>query len=142
MPERRKPTAILERSGAFAKNPQRKRARANEPIPRPFGNCPAHLSSTDKKIWAELFAKLQPGVAGDSDEMAFEVLVCLVGNFRHREKLQLPQVIGEVSQMNLLFSKFGMTPADRSRVTGSPDDRASDPLESIRRAKTASDIVQ
>jgi hypothetical protein len=64
-----------------------------------------------------------------------------VANFRYRKKARLPQVIGEVSQMNLLSSKFGMTPADRSRVTASPDDRASEPLENIRRAKTADDIV-
>src|SRR5215472_3167714 len=99
--------------------------RENEPIPRPFGACPAHLSSSAKKIWAEVFAKWQPGVAGDSDEAAFEILVCLLANFRYRKKARPPQVISEVSQMNLLLGKFGMTPADRSRVTASPDDQAS-----------------
>ena len=28
----------------------------------------------------------------------------------------MPQVVGEIAQMNKLFTQFGMTPADRSRV--------------------------
>jgi P27 family predicted phage terminase small subunit len=40
--------------------------------------------------------------------------------------------------------EFGLTPASISRITlpKSPDDSAQDPLENIRRAKTASDVVQ
>jgi hypothetical protein len=50
--------------------------------------------------------------------------------------------MGEAAQMNKLFTQFGKPPADRSRVTAGPDDRASDALENIRCAKTNSDIVQ
>lgn len=42
------------------------------------------------------------------------------------------------------LASFGLDPASRSRLSISedPNDRPSDPLENIRRAKTASDVVQ
>lgn len=63
------------------------------------------------------------GVAFDSDQLAFEVLVCLVANFRQRRKRREEQVVGELAQMNKLFAQFGMTPADRSRVKAAPPEK-------------------
>jgi hypothetical protein len=69
--------------------------------------------------------------------------VCLVADFRRRCRLGVPQIVGEIAQMNKLFTQFGMTPADRSRVQAENlAGRASDPLENVRRAKTNNDIVQ
>lgn len=120
MPKPRVPTALLEAKGSFLHNPARKRAREHEPVPRAFGSAPSHLEKEEKKVWTELAQKLQPGVAGDSDEMAFEVLVCLVVNFRRRRKSCLPEIVGEIAQMNKPFTQFGMTPSDRSRVKIEP----------------------
>lgn len=128
----RTPTETLVAKGSFLRHPERKRARSSEPIPRPFGEAPKHLGKDEKKVWNELSQKLQPGVAGDSDETAFEVLVCLVVNFRRRRKSRLPEVVGELAQMNKLFVQFGMTPADRSRVSASPgEEKKNDPWSKL-----------
>ncbi len=113
----RTPTAVLESRGAFVKHPERKRQREGEPEPSgPMSQPPSHLSAAEKKVWNELAGKLAPGVAGNSDETAFEVLVCLVANYRKRNRLGLPCVVGELSAMNQLFGRFAMTPVDRGKV--------------------------
>lgn len=108
----RKPTALLETAGAFAKNPQRRIARQGEPIPTgELGEPPACLDREEKAAWRELAAELQPGVAGNCDRSAFEELVKLkVGARRHR--------LSGTEQGLLLsyLSKFGLTPSDRSKV--------------------------
>jgi len=106
MPQPRVPTAMLEAKGSFLKHPERRRARDAEPKPRPFGQAPPNLGKDEKRVWDELTGKLQPGVAGDSDETAFEVLVCLVVNFRRRRESRLPEVVGELAQMNKLFTQL------------------------------------
>ncbi len=131
MPKPRVPTASLEARGSFMRHPERKRARANEPVPsRSLSEPPQYLAPAEMLIWQELSAKLPAGVAFDSDETAFEVLVCLVFAFRKRQALALPHVVGELSAMNKLFTQFGMTPADRSKVKTS-DENTQDPLEAF-----------
>jgi hypothetical protein len=121
MPQPRVPTATLKAKGSFLKHPERARARKNEPTPHgPLGDAPAALTKEEAQIWDELSAALPTGVAFSSDQAAFEVLVCLVANFRQRRRRKEDQVVGELAQMNKLFVQFGMTPADRSRVKATP----------------------
>ncbi len=141
MPKPRVPTASLEARGSFMRHPERKRARANEPVPsRPLSAPPLYLAPAEMLIWQELSAKLPANVAFD-DETAFEVLVCLVSAFRKRQALFQPHVVGELASMNKLFTQFGMTPADRSKVKTS-DDNAQDPLEAFLSAKPSRETPQ
>ena len=118
MPQPRVPTAELEARGSFRAHPERKAKRKNEPRPSgPLCDPPAWLSKAQRQEWAYLASRMPEGVASNWDETAFEVLVCLVVSFRHRQKLGLPVVVGELTAMNRLFTQFGMTPADRSRVS-------------------------
>jgi phage terminase small subunit len=76
MPQPRKPSNLLKMTGAFAKNPDRGRARANEPVPTgELGGPPKHLSPAAKKIWHELAKQLPTGVAADCDRLSFGVEV-------------------------------------------------------------------
>ena len=111
------PTQILDKRGSFLRHPERKRAREGEPKPNaPLGNPPAELDREHKCVWRKVAAKIPFGVASNCDEVAFEILVCLIVSFRQRRRQNVPQVVGEIAQMNKLFTQFGMTPADRSRV--------------------------
>jgi hypothetical protein len=59
----RKPTAVLEQGGAFVKDPQRKRARQNEPKPSgPIGDPPDHLDREEIQAWQYLASILLPGI--------------------------------------------------------------------------------
>ena len=67
-------------------------------------------------VWRKVAAKIPLGVASNCDEVAFEILVCLIVGFRQRGRQNMPQVMGEIAQINRLLAQFGMRPADRSRV--------------------------
>jgi hypothetical protein len=123
----RTPTQILEAKGSFLCHPERKRAREGEPKPNGLlGGPPADFDREHCAVWHEHEAKMPAGIASNWDKTAFEVLICLIFNFRRRRKEKLPQVVGEIAQMNKLFTQFGMTPADRSRVSTKPKDEKKD----------------
>jgi hypothetical protein len=122
----RKPTALLEATGRFLHDPQRRRAREHEPkAVGAIGEPHRDLGRAEKRIWRELAVELPLGVAGNSDRLAFRKLVRLEALSR--------QGITKVSEEQLLRSylaAFGMTPSDRSRVTLLPVQRSlkQDPL--------------
>jgi phage terminase small subunit len=108
------PTAILDAKGAFIINPQR--SRPNEPTSdRPLGSPPKYLSKEHKKIWKEIAKRLPLGVLLETDRDAFEMMVRLTYKMRN-ETAEAPMMAAERSTLISLWSRFAMTPADRSRV--------------------------
>ena len=122
----RTPTAILEARGSFINHKNRKDARAGEPVvTKKLGGPPKSCTDEQKKLWRE-FAKIVPvGVASYADRWAVEIVVCAMAKFRAGTI-----TAGERSQLTSLLSRFGLTPADRSRVVATlapkPDDEWSD----------------
>ena len=108
----RTPTAILEARGSFIGHKNRKEARAGEPVvTKRLGSPPKTFTDEQKKLWRE-FAKMVPaGVATYADRWAVEIVVCAMTKFRAGTITG-----GERSQLTSLLSRFGLTPADRSRV--------------------------
>jgi hypothetical protein len=108
----RTPTAILESRGSFIGHKNRKEARAGEPVvTKKLGGPPKTFTDEQKKLWRE-FAKIVPaGVATYADRWAVEIVVCAMAKFPAGTITG-----GERSQLTSLLSKFGLTPADRSRV--------------------------
>ena len=105
------PTEILDARGSFLKHPERR--RPNEPQEaRSLGNAPRCLTAEQKKLWAEVAHALPPGVGKFSDRYALEILVRLLAKERgdsinNNERGQLIKLLGS----------FGMTPADRSKIS-------------------------
>jgi hypothetical protein len=131
----RKPTAMLEASGAFLRHPERRRARASEPKPRrPLGAPPDRLPETVRAIWEELAEKLAPGVAMESDELMFEVLVVLAHKFRASKASAM-----DVRLLAQISGKFGMVPSERSKVSAADvvDDDVTSGLEAFRAMEAA-----
>jgi hypothetical protein len=105
------PTAILDAKGAFIVNPQR--SRPSEPkSDRPLGSPPKYLSKEEKLVWKEVAKRLLPGVALESDRDAFEMMVRMTSAMRSGH----PLTAAERTTLISLWSRFAMTPADRSRV--------------------------
>jgi hypothetical protein len=126
MGRNRTPTAILESRGSFINHQNRKEARAGEPVvTKRLGSPPKSFTDEQKQTWRE-FAKMVPaGVATYADRWAVEIVVCAMAKFRSGT------IAGaERAQLTSLLSKFGLTPADRSRVVATlapqPDDEWSD----------------
>ncbi len=119
----RKPTNILSLSGAFKKNPQRAKERANEPEPTgKIGAVPKHLTDDERRAWRDLVATAPEGVLCKFDRLALEAAAkCLAemraGSFDH------------LKEWRQWCSRFGMTPADRSRVQAPKAPKAKSPYE-------------
>jgi hypothetical protein len=119
MPRNRVPTEILDAKGAFLANPQRK--RDNEPTTAsadPLGSPPTRLTKDEKKVWKEVAKRMLPGVVFASDRDAFELMVRLTVRMRAEDhtKEETLMTAAEKTLLVSLWSRFAMTPADRSRV--------------------------
>lgn len=113
MPRPRKPTNVLELSGAFRKNPSRGRARSNEPRPTDdVGPPPGRLGADVTEAWNELVAMAHPGTLSSSDrafmEYAAKVWLAVKSSDEIDPKLGI--------RFEAVIARLGMSPADRSRV--------------------------
>ena len=76
-----------------------------------LGSPPKTLTDEQKQTWRESAKMVPAGVATYSDRWAVEIVVCAMVKFR------AGTITGaERSQLTSLLSRFGLTPADRSRV--------------------------
>src|SRR4051812_5446681 len=74
MARHRLPTELLERSGAFDHDPQRREARSDEPLPSgPLGDPPEYFSAAQKAIWHELAEQVPEGVLTIADRILVEI---------------------------------------------------------------------
>lgn len=109
----RTPTNVLEMRGAFKKNPQRLKDRADEPLVlEPIGDPPATFTGDQLQAWNDIIGSAPGGVLTLADRLAVEGAARLLALDR----------IGKASdsQGRLLYAllgKFGMTPSDRSKVS-------------------------
>ncbi len=112
MPRQRKPTAIMELTGAFRKDPQLR--RDNEPPSvGPFpAQPPDHLADDIKAAWEEIVEVVPFGVLGGSDRFIVEVCAILVAEMR-RETMNSARI----TQLRIALGALGLTPADRARLT-------------------------
>lgn len=106
----RKPTAVLELTGAFKKNPQRK--RIHEPQPSgSVGEPPVDFDDYLKALWRDLVRMVPAGVLTISDRWLVELACRTMRDVKKGQAL--------ASERNLLLSclsRMGLTPADRSRI--------------------------
>jgi phage terminase small subunit len=108
----RKPTALLEASGAFKKNPARGRARENEPVQREkLGPAPRYLSQLQRACWNRIVALCPDGVLKAADEPIVELTAGLWA--KSREGMA---TAADCNQLKACLQQLGMTPAARSLV--------------------------
>jgi hypothetical protein len=104
--------------GAFDKDPNRARV---DPVAKALiGDAPKRLKKLERLIWDELKANALPGVLKDSDRDAFETL-CRLKAIERKHGIGGPGSPlglnnGQLTGMTNLFGRFGMTPADRTRL--------------------------
>ncbi|MBK8467951.1 MAG: phage terminase small subunit P27 family [Chloracidobacterium sp.] len=149
----RKPTELKRRNGTY----DSRSGSANEPRSAsvPLPPPPEYLTKSQKIAWKRLAKLVDPlRVATAADVMAFESLVCAYVMRRDAEDslrsdgntspvyecatqfgvvLRPRPEIAIIAQFDRNFAgwctRFGLTPADRSRVAQLDQDRSSDPLD-------------
>lgn len=118
----RKPSKILERSGAFRHNPQRRRrdARGVGTLPP---EAPMHLELTrhEALAWKELAAVIPPGVVTNSECFLVEMAARTIGRVRKTGECS-PALLG---QLRLYLGSLGLTPSDRARLA-TPEEESDD----------------
>jgi len=109
----RKASKILELTGAYDKNPNRR----NDAEPEGNGQFPKDppeiLNETEKEYWHELVAMVPAGVLTGSDVLAIELLTKLVFEFRTNYS-EMPSA--RLSRMSAEMGRLGLTPADRTKL--------------------------
>jgi P27 family predicted phage terminase small subunit len=136
----RKPTKILQFTGAFDKNPKRGRARASEPkLAKGIGEPPDWLDTNGEEEWRRVVPDLEDaGVTSRVEATALAAYCQAVSRLRKAEAeifkdgitimtaqglKKHPSVsIAERSMLIIraFASEFGMTPASRSKVQARP----------------------
>lgn len=117
MPYPRKPTALLEMSGAFKHNPARRLEREGEPTPDgPLGEPPSYLPPEVAACWQRLVELAPEGVLCNCDEAIVEQTARLMVLTRS------PTCnITAHTALRMFLRELGMTPASRSLVSVTPN---------------------
>jgi hypothetical protein len=110
MPRPRKPTAMLELSGAFKRNPKRKKERQHEPlVTTPLPSPPNYLTSTTAATWREM--KRYGYWLTSPDRFLVEIASTFVARYRVEELKS-----GDVSLLIGLLGKLGFSPRERGAL--------------------------
>jgi len=115
----RKPTAVLELSGAFEHDPQRKRA---DPEPAgPVGEPPRWLSPIAAQCWREMVADAPARVLTSADRPVLAVAARIYAKVQQDE----PTPVQELTLLLRCLAELGATPASRSKVTQRPEEKST-----------------
>lgn len=126
----RKPTRTLELLGAYKKDPKRKQKRAREPQPEAgLGKPPKTFDESERARWRDLVEICAAGVLTKQDRPA-AMSLCQLWAALLRNKIS----VSERSLLHGLFGKFGLTPADRSKIQVPEADDHEDPLKKFTRS--------
>ncbi|MEM9014458.1 MAG: hypothetical protein AAGB02_05055 [Pseudomonadota bacterium] len=106
----RKPSNLLELSGAFDKNPQRR--RVDPAVEIGLGAPPDYFDDDARALWAEIDQYAPEGVLAKSDRFAVELLVPVMIAIRRGE----PVKAGDRAFALSILTRMGCTPSDRSRL--------------------------
>jgi len=109
----RKPTPVLELTGAFKKDPQRRRDA--EPVCEgPLGDPPLTWDNDEelRSIWKEIVSITPAGVLTRADRLIVEMICITMKRVRSGHAL-----LGEMRLLMTGLGKLGLTPADRSKVS-------------------------
>ena len=118
MPKPRLPTNVLALRGTIAHDPARYADRASEPQPSEFVDpatlpVPATLSELEALAWVDLAGKVHGGSVAVHDLPALVTMARLYAVILFGESIDLRAV----TAFRQYLALFGMTPADRSRVS-------------------------
>lgn len=122
----RKPTNVLELNGAFKKDPQRARKDA-EPAGELTG-APPHINGAVLHAWNEITRYAPRDVLTESDRLSIELAANLLAQFREDP---IEFTAAKLVRLEALLGKFGMTPADRSKVGGKKEAPKGNPFADL-----------
>lgn len=112
MAAHRKPTNVLQLTGAWRHDPQRK--RIDPPTQGPVGNAPKQSRLTFAQAWRYIVKCCLAGVLADRDRPYLEIAASLFVEFRAAPTKFHP---AKLARLTAMLAALGMSPADASRVS-------------------------
>lgn len=114
MPRHRKPTNVLELSGAFRKDPNR--ARPNEPISgTPFPSSPPRrLKRREQQAWKEIIRACAAGVLRGRDALWVENAARLQAEWWDIGRDMAP---AKITQLRYYLGALGLSPSDSAKLS-------------------------
>jgi phage terminase small subunit len=106
------PSAVKDAKGCYIKNPAR-RPKGEPNTGKGIGQPPSCLNKDEKKVWKKIVSETAQGVLQSSDRTLFILFVRLATKLYLNESM----MVGEMGLFATLGSKFGMSPADRQKIT-------------------------
>lgn len=129
MAKPRTPTNLLVLRGGLKNRPARAAKRAGEPEPNgPIGNAPKHLTPEQKQAWDDIVSTCHEGVLCAADRLYVEYGATVLAQVR-KEGAKNPRL---GTRLEMVLTRLGMTPADRSRVSAVKP-RTPSPIDEFRR---------
>jgi hypothetical protein len=119
----RKASNVLELTGRFKINPDRKKARANEPTPDTAisSDPPEWMRGTafkeERKCYREIIRNAHADVLSTADSVWVEIVACLLAEFR---KAPHAMKMAKLARLQSGLSQLGMSPSDRSKAGKMP----------------------
>lgn len=111
----RKPTNVLELTGRLRTNPDRRAARANEPIPE--GEiatvAPEWMTKPQRKCYREIVRGCHKDVLCSADSIWVEMTACLLSEYRENPVLMK---VSKLARLQTCLGQLGMSPADRAKA--------------------------
>lgn len=127
MPRPRKPTKILQFTGAFAKNPQRAEKRKGEPKANgPIGSAPEWFDDDERAAWNAIVAEAPGGVLALRDREMVTCAALLGAQLRKGERDSKV-----ISAYRVALGELGMTPAAASKVSAPDGEKENNSLAAI-----------
>ena len=109
----RTPTAILDARGAFKLNPNRR--RDSEPVVKdPIGAPPESLTEQERQWWNEIVNRAPMGVLTSADYLPVIMAAKLMAEAMTDFAGMTP---GRMARLHSLLGQFGMTPAERAKLS-------------------------
>ena len=93
MPAHRKPTELLELSGVFQRNPNRRRP-VEPKSPHPVGEPHPSMAEDKRACWREFVSDAPAGVLTSGDRWALERLCCLQAKSRRGQPRRPRRTLG------------------------------------------------
>jgi hypothetical protein len=119
MARSRKPTKVLEISGAFVKHPERKAARAGEPqVHVPLGPPSPTLDASEVERWHD-FTRVAYWL-DESHRIPCEIVARLWARMVRREA-----TTAELKLLESTAAHLGLNPIDRTKISIAPEVQAT-----------------
>ncbi|WP_250463708.1 MULTISPECIES: hypothetical protein [unclassified Caballeronia] len=120
------PAKVLKMRGFYRRNPSRRREEPH--VTKPLGDHPAHFSGAELAAWNDIAHGAPRDVLISSDRVTVQFAARLLADFARRLG---KFTAAKLARLDAMLGKFGLSPADRSKVAGGGEKKGGNPFAQL-----------